>query len=121
MIEDQGGGLIASAHIVQVPTRHGYEVPACLNWGGWNQNPHPRHHLAALRQWESDYGAELVALTGDVLELRVARRPATRAEALALAREHYAYCPDVLDQCGGELATRAAALMVSDWWYFWWD
>ena len=32
-----------------------------------------------------------------------------------------AYCPDIVDQGTDNLATLAAILMVSDWWFFWWD
>jgi hypothetical protein len=126
---DRGPALILDArtgepldriHILLMPASHGYEVPALLRWGGWNACPPSEHH-AALRQWQEDYGAELVGLSGDVVELRIARRPATSEEALRLAREQYAYCDDILDQGTNDLATLAALLAVSDWWYFWWD
>ena len=39
----------------------------------------------------------------------------------ALAREHLAYCPDIVFQGSSDLAPLAAALMDSDWWFFWWD
>ena len=55
------------------------------------------------------------------MNLRVAERPGTRAEALALAQEHYDYCYDIVDQGVGTLSQLAAALMNDDWWYFWWD
>jgi hypothetical protein len=57
----------------------------------------------------------------DTVELRVRRRPGSRDEALALAREHYAYCNDTVDQGTKDMATLAANLMGSDWWFFWWD
>ncbi|NPU13571.1 DUF4253 domain-containing protein [Bradyrhizobium sp. 83002] len=96
-------------------------VPAILRWGHWNGCPKPEEHVAAFRNWRDRYGAELVAITSDVVNLRVARRPQTRDEALALAREHYVYCPDNIDQGVGTFNALAAALMNSDWWYFWWD
>jgi hypothetical protein len=40
---------------------------------------------------------------------------------LRLAREHYLYCNDVVDQGTNDLSTLAALLAASDWWYFWWD
>lgn len=96
-------------------------IPALMSFGGWNANPPPEYHVAALRSWHERYGARLISLTGDVMELRVDRRPQTRAEALELAREQYAYCNDIVDQGVGDLASLAATLMVSDVWYFWWD
>ncbi|HEX4737910.1 MAG TPA: DUF4253 domain-containing protein [Allosphingosinicella sp.] len=112
---------LEQAHILLIPAKAGHEVPALLRWGGWNRCPPAEHHVAALRQWHEDYGAELVGLSGDVMELRVARRPQTRDEALHLAREQYLYCSDILDVGRGDLATLAALLLESDWWYFWWD
>lgn len=119
-----GGGaarLRDRVTILRLPVVDGSEVPALLNWGGWNACPPPEYHVTALRSWRDRYGAELVALSFDVLELRVARRPADRDEALLLARELYAYCPDLVDQGSGTLAPLAASLMTSSWWSFWWD
>lgn len=108
-------------HIVIVPTTNGYEVPAYLAWGGWNDNPMPEYHVAALRSWEKRYGTELVGITSDVLNLRSSNRPKNREEAIALANEHYAYCSDIVDQGAGTLSELAASYLKSDWWYFWWD
>jgi len=115
------GKPFARCHIVMVPAADGSEVPAYLRWGAWNACPPPEVHVALLRQWKQRYGAELVGLSGDVLNLRAARRPTTRDAALALAREQYLYCPDIVDQGVGALRPLAASLMESDWWFFWWD
>lgn len=115
------GAPLPQVHILLIPTDKSWEVPAYLRWGGWNACPPPEVHVAALKAWHERYGAELVGLTGDQLNLRVARRPAERAEALGLARDFYRYCPDLVDQGAGTLAPLAAGLMASDWWYFWWD
>lgn len=115
------GEPLEKVHILLVPAATGYEVPALLRWGGWNECPPPAHHVAALRRWHEDYGAELVGLSGDVVELRVAKRPATRDEAMRLAREQYIYCNDAVDQGAGDLSILAGMLMASDWWFFWWD
>lgn len=115
------GQPYAHAHILLLPTVRGFEAPAYLKWGGWNACPPPEIHVAALRRWGADYGAEIVGITGDVMNVRVKRRPATRDEAIALAREQYAYCADIVDQGVDSIAALAASLMASDWWYFWWD
>ena len=108
-------------HIALIPTADRTEIPAYLLWGNWNACPAPEQHVAALRSWRERYGAELVSMSDDVVELRVTRRPKDRDEAMALAREHYLYCNDTVDQGTGDLATLAASLMASDWWQFWWD
>jgi Domain of unknown function (DUF4253) len=56
-----------------------------------------------------------------MMNLRVTRRPQTRSDALALAREQYMYCPDNVDQGLGTLNAFAAHLMANPWWDFWWD
>jgi hypothetical protein len=52
----------------------------------------------------------------------VARRPPqTEEEALALAAEHFAVCPDVVLQ-GTETIERYASLLQGQVaWAFWWD
>lgn len=115
------GAPFDPCYILVVPARHGWEVPAYTSWGAWNENPPPELHIAALRSWHERYGAELVGMSTDVLDLRVRQRPATREEALTLAREHFEYCPDIVYQGAETLAPLAATYTVSDWWYFWWD
>jgi hypothetical protein len=115
------GRPLAKVNILLVSAKEGSEVAAQLRYGAWNDCPPSEYHVAMLRSWHERYGAELVSMGADTVELRVKQRPGTRDEALALAREHYAYCNDTVDQGTNDLATLAAILMVSDWWFFWWD
>jgi len=108
-------------HIVLLPIRDPARAPAYLRFGGWNSNPPPGYHVAALKSWQDRYGAVPVLISGDVIELRVTRRPETREEALALAREQFLYSEDIVYQGVGSISELAASMMVSDWWYFWWD
>jgi hypothetical protein len=115
------GAPLDAVHLCILPCATGSEAMAFLRWGGWNKNPPAEHHVAALRSWEERFGAELVGLSHDTMNLHVAVRPATRDAALSLAREHYLYCNDVVDQGTETLAALGGALMDGDWWYFWWD
>lgn len=108
-------------HLLLLPATESWQVPAYLRWGGWNACPPPEYHVAALRSWHGRYGVELVGIDGDTMNLRAARQPSSRAEALALAREQYRYCPDIVDQGVGSLNALAATLMATDWWFLWWD
>jgi hypothetical protein len=115
------GEPLAKVYIVLVPTNDSTTIPAHLHWGNWNECPAPEYHVAALRHWRDAYGAELVGLGRDTIDLKVARKPTTRDEAIELARVQYAYCNDIVDQGTGSYSVLAAELMAHDWWFFWWD
>lgn len=97
------------------------EVFAQLRWGGWNDCPFAQEHVAIHRYWAAKYGAEVVSVTGDIVQCTVARPPQTRQESLALAREQYLYCSDIVDQGVETVSNLAATLMRAPVWYFWWD
>lgn len=107
--------------IGRVPTPHAYEVPAFVGYGGWNECPEAQVHVALHARWHSQFGSEITCLSSDVIECTVSRPPATREEALKLAREQYIYCPDIVQQGVETIENLAASLMASRAWYFWWD
>jgi uncharacterized protein DUF4253 len=115
------GMPLAKVYIGLAPTDDWTTIPAYLRWGGWNACPASEYHVAAMRTWRDRYGAELIGMSFDTINLRVANKPGTREEALALARDHYTYCNDIIDQGFGTTSALAADLMANDWWYFWWD
>jgi hypothetical protein len=96
-------------------------LPAIFRFGDWNACPAPEVHVALLRRWRQHYDIEPVSLTGDVLEFRVARPPTVREAAVALAREQYLYCSDIVDQGVGSVLALASMLQDGKYWYFWWD
>jgi hypothetical protein len=103
-----------------VPSRVGWDVPARLEFGGWNDCPAPEEHEAVLRHWHERFGAELVGLAVDRLECTVARPPRKRGEARRLAAEQVAYCGDLL-QGFASAEDLASTLPGLDVWSFWWD
>lgn len=60
-------------------------------------------------------------LDGDVLEMRVTRPPQNDEDALALAREQYLFCFDIVDQGVMTIDNLRQSLLGSELWYFWWD
>ena len=98
-----------------------WQALARLGFGGWNDCPETAGHVARHRDWQARYGAVPCAATGDTLECLVASPPTTRKAAMKLAREHYFYCYDIVEQGTGDLATLAATLLKAPVWYFWWD
>jgi hypothetical protein len=115
------GKPLAKVYIGIAPTDDWTTVPAYLRWGGWNDCPAAEYHVAAMRSWRDHYGAELVGMSFDTINLRVASKPKTREEALTLAHEQYVYCADIIDQGVETYSALAADLIANDWWYFWWD
>lgn len=108
--------------IALVPTMVPWEVLAHFHYGDWNECPPTPVHIAILRSWHERFGAEVVCVSFDVLEMRVARPPTDRAGALALAREQFLYTGgDLIYQGHGSMAALGAALVGADYWFFWWD
>lgn len=112
------GRLIQKVYVLLVPTDDWTTIPAYLHWG---IRYLPEYHVAALRSWRDRYGAELVGLGPSFMNIRIQRRPQTREEALALARESYLYSRNTIDLGFRTYSSLAAALMSSDWWFFSWD
>ncbi len=104
-----------------VPTVIPWQIPAILRYGAWNDCPEPAVHAAAMKYWRTAYGAEVVGMSSDVVEMKVSRPPRSRDAALRLARQQYAYCYDIVEQGTNTLSNLAACLLDGTAWYFWWD
>jgi hypothetical protein len=115
------GSPFPEVNIALIPASDASEIPAYLNWGGWNSNPPAEYHVTALHSWRERYGAELVGLSGDVMNVRLTRPPETREQAIELAWEQYRYCNDIVAQGVGSIRGLAGFLLYADWWFFWWD
>ncbi|MBD0671751.1 DUF4253 domain-containing protein [Streptomyces sp. CBMA156] len=76
---------------------------------------------AVLADWERRFGVQVIEVGFDTLELSVPVPPATLAEALPLAAEHTAFCPDLIFQGAGTLTEYAEQLVGVRQWSFWWD
>lgn len=107
--------------IAKIPSPRNWEAPAYVGMGGWNECPAASVITAFARRWHERYGAEVISITHDVMEFTVSKPPADRDSAMALAKEQYIFCSDIVEQGVGDIAALAAALMNSNYWYFWWD
>ncbi|TQM85218.1 uncharacterized protein DUF4253 [Saccharothrix saharensis] len=78
---------------------------------------------AVVRGWEDRFGARVVGLGFATLVLSVATPPTTREAALAVAAEHFAFCPDNVWQgpAPQTLSAYADRLVNDHSWTFWWD
>jgi hypothetical protein len=85
---------LPEVRIALLPIDAGWKATAILPWGNCNDNPAPPVHTAVMRDWARRYGAEVVSMTGDVLELSVAsadQRPGharARPRAVQLCTGH---------------------------------
>jgi len=74
-----------------------------------------------LRSWEERFGATLLHLGFDTMDLLVARPALSSAAAFAVAAEHFAFCPDNVRQGAGSIREYAEDLLGATRWSFWWN
>ncbi|MCX4737530.1 DUF4253 domain-containing protein [Streptomyces antibioticus] len=110
-------------HLALVPARRSADIPAAIGWTGpLNHENDVARLCAVLRSWEDRFGIRVVALGFDVLVVSVAAPPTTLAAAEALAAEHFAFCPDNVEQNPPyTLGGYAERLVGERAWTFWWD
>jgi len=110
--------------IAKVPAKHPWELAAWFPMGGFNECPPPAEQVAVFKYWYEKYGAVPAVVTGDNWEFELTNPPLTDEEAEELAREHFAFCEDVVVQAGEDWDTiraLASKLKGSTTWFFWWD
>ncbi|MFD0904358.1 DUF4253 domain-containing protein [Actinomadura sediminis] len=125
-------GVIADRHARTIAARapslglaaveRGADAVAAVGWqGALNHNEWIAPLAAVLRSWEDRFGARVIGLGFNTLELSVAAPPVTTRHAVHVAAEHWAFCPDILFQGPGTLAGYAEEIRGRTWWSFWWD
>lgn len=98
------------------------DVITILGWqGSVNYHQETAPLSAILRSWEERFGAEVVKIGFDTLTLVVERPPLNRDHALAVAAEHYAFCPDNVMQAMETLDAYGDLILRNPIWTFWWD
>ncbi len=115
-------GSMLETILFEVPTKNPWEVVAYVPFGGWNDCPDVEDMTAICKYWYLKYGAVPVIITHDTLEMRLPSQVIER-EIVDVAKEHYAFCNDRVDQCTstGTLGEVADCIRQSKIWYFWWD
>lgn len=108
--------------VALVPAAASWLVPVTLQDEGPYHLPDPAEHAAIMRHWQDRYGAEPVVWTATTVEYAVSRPPATRPDALSLAREYQLYNEGAYDNYRADTLTElAASLMNAPVWRMWWD
>ncbi len=113
-------GFRATCYLALVPASASWQVPALLRFGDWTACPPPAEHASVLARWEFMYGAEIVGMTHDTLELTVGNPPTEPGEALDLAYEQLGYCEDLVLKGTLTIERLAATLRNGRVWFFWW-
>jgi hypothetical protein len=104
-----------------LPATESWMTPCYLRIPYYNDYPEPEVHAALFRFWDEKYGATVACIATSMIEFTVTRPPRTRHEAMVLAKQHFAYCPDRVDQGTGSVEALAACLLNASVWFFWWD
>jgi hypothetical protein len=108
-------------YMALVPTSVSYKIPVLMRFGGENSCPKAQEHYAMLKRWHELHGASILAIEPNVIECFVEKPPMNKEQALKIAREHYGYSNDTIDQGEGEIAAYAYELLNKKLWTFWWD
>lgn len=102
--------------LLLMPSLRGWEAPAYINWFA-SYLCNSQFIVALLREWHEQYGAELVAHYGTMLQFMVSRRPATIEEAFELAWQQHTVSPCTLILPGVSVRNHARALLQTDRWF----
>ncbi len=105
--------------LAYIPVNNPWEIFAYLPFGNWNDCPNTEQLMAISKYWFEEYGAVPAAISKDTLEY-VLPKAIEQEKAIEVSQEHFACCPDVL-QNFDELGILADCLSKSKMWYFWWD
>jgi predicted DNA-binding WGR domain protein len=111
-----------SGHLALVAVNRPADAVDAIGWMGATNYGYDALDLSTvLRSWELRFDAYLVGLGPDTMTLAVGRPPRGVATASAIAAEHFAFCPDNIQQGAGSIREYAALLVNQPLWWFWWD
>jgi hypothetical protein len=112
----------STGHLGLVAVNRPADILDAVGWmGAANYDGDPLNMTTVLRSWELRFDAYVVGMGTDTLALAVGRPPRDLASATAIAAEHYAFCPDNVQQGVGTISEYAESLVNAEQWPFWWD
>jgi hypothetical protein len=121
-VADRCAELLTGRPLGLVPVERGSDALAAMGWqGARHHNPWTAPLAAVVRSWEDRFGARVVGIGFNTLDLSVAAPPATWQHALHVAAEHATFCPEIIVQGPGSLAGHAEQIRGRDTWSFWWE
>ncbi|WP_327325342.1 DUF4253 domain-containing protein [Streptomyces sp. NBC_01210] len=115
-------GRLKAARAGLIRVRRSADIPVALGRLGPCNHADTGLLSTVLRSWEDRFGIRVVALHFDRLDVSVAAPPRSMMEALAVAAEHHAFCPDNVRQGYDTIREYAErALLGKQHWTFRWD
>lgn len=112
----------AETRLSLVPVLRGADVLTALGWSGAANHVSRTAGLSAMvRSWEERFGARVLRLGPDRLDLSVAAPPQDVRHAAEVAAEHWTFCPDRIMQDTGSLTAYAQEIRGRRSWSFWWE
>lgn len=106
-----------------VASDRGADALEVAGWLGPTNHTNDTGELCAvLRDWEERSGVRVVGAHFATLYPSVAAPPQTYDDAIRVAAEHFAFCPDNVWQSRHRtLVNLAKSLIDCPMWSFWWD
>jgi len=110
------------ARLGLVAADRGADTLALSGWTGPGNHAETAPLAAVVRSWEDRFGVRVVRVGFATLYLSVAAPPVTAEHTLQVAAEHWAFCPDNIEQgLADTLADYARQIRGKNLWSFWWD
>lgn len=117
----QSDGAPIETLMLRLPTDQAWQAAAYLPVGGHDGMPETGELLAVCKYWYDRYRAVPAAVGYNTMEFMLPK-VIDKAQAMEVAKEHYAFCPDRVrrDSASGTLGEVADGLWQSTLWYFRW-
>jgi hypothetical protein len=119
---DRCAASLAGRPLGLVPAGRGADTLTAIGWqGARHHNPWTAPLSAVVRGWEERFGAQVVGLGFDTLDLSVAAPPTSLRHAMHVAAEHATFCPEAIVQGSGSIAGHAEEILGCGIWSFRWE
>lgn len=121
-LQELSGLASTGSRLVLVPVSRPADSITKLGWEGpINASDEMAPYSAVIRLWEDRFGALVMSLGFNTLELAFQSPPEDQANAIQLANELGVICPDLLDQDLGSVEALSEQLLIDPIVRCWWD
>lgn len=107
--------------LIKIPRDKPWEAAAIVPIGAVNYDITPEEQIAVFKYWYEKYKVLPAVVVYDIWEMYLEEKIEDEEEIRNLAREQFAFCPDIIYQGLDEIKNLGNLLKYSKIWYFWWD